>query len=141
MRIRPRLGTSTLDLLVSFTLLLTVVTVATPLIVRHARLLRSQRDYRLALDELSNQMDRLTVLAADELPQAVKQLSPSPFVAERLAGAQISAELLPAESGTRITLKFSWNETDRARAPVTIAGWVFAPGTQPGNNSTEAPVQ
>jgi hypothetical protein len=138
---RCRRGTGSLDLLVSFTLLVTAISVATPLVVRHGRLLRSQRDYRLALDELSNQIDRLTALPLDELTQAVKQLSPSPFVTERLAGARLSGELQPAESGTRITLALSWNETERVRAPVTLAAWVFAPPPQPGKDSAEASPQ
>jgi hypothetical protein len=138
---RFRRGTGTLDLLVSFTLLVTVISVATPLVVRHGRLLRSQRDYRLALDELSNQMDRLTALPLDELPQAVKQLSPSQFVSERLPGTRLSGELQPDESGARITLSLSWNETERFRAPVALAGWVFASQPHSGKVSAETSPQ
>ena len=91
---------ATLDLLVAFTLLVTVISVATPLVVRHGRLLKSHRNYRLALDELSNQLDRLTALPLDELPGAIEQLTPSPFLTERLPGARLSGELQPVESGT-----------------------------------------
>jgi hypothetical protein len=132
-----RRGTGSLDLLVSFTLLVTVISVSTPLIVRHGRLLKSQRDYRLALDELSNQMDRLTTLPADDLPQAVKQLSPSTFVTDRLHGAKLGGELQPAESGMRITLTLSWKETERVRAPVVLAAWVFPSKVQPDKKPVE----
>ena len=132
-----RRGTSSLDLLVSFTLLVTVISVSTPLIVRHGRLLKSQRNYRLALDELSNQMDRLTTLSSNDLAQAVKQLSPSTFVTDRLPGAKLGGELQPAESGMRLTLTLSWSETERDRAPVTIAAWIFPSEVQLGKQPAE----
>ena len=136
-----RRGTGSLDLLVSFTLLVAVIGVATPLIVRHGRLLKSHRDYRLALDELSNQLDRLTALPPDELSQSIERLEPPAFLTERLPGAKLSGELQPVESGTRVTLKLSWNETERHRAPVTLAGWVFPSAPQPGSEPTEAEPQ
>src|SRR5262245_61319414 len=89
----PRFGTSTLDLLVSFTLLITVMSVATPLVVRHGRLMKSHRNYRLALDELTNKMDHLTSLPTDELSNEVKNLIPSTFIIERLPGAVLTGEL------------------------------------------------
>lgn len=134
-----RLGVSSLDLLVSFTLLATVITVATPLIVRHGRLLKSQRDYRLALDELSNQLDRVTALPVGELPDAIKQLSPSTFLTERLPGTKLTGTLQPAEFGTRVTLVLSWNETQRYTAPVSLAAWVFP--RQPRSGSEPAEVE
>ncbi len=141
--LRPhnRRGTGSLDLLVSFTLLVTLITVVTPLAVRHGRLLRSHRDYRLALDELSNQLDRLTALPVDELSQSIEQLAPSTFLTERLRGAKLTGELQPAEFGTRVTLKLSWNETERHRAPVSLAAWVFPPARKSGGEPAEAEPQ
>ena len=135
---RARRGTGTLDLLVSFTLLITVISVATPLVFRHGRLLRSHRDYRLALDELSNQMERLTVLPLKDLPTALEQLSPSPFLVERLPSARLAGQLQPAESGQRVTLTMTWDETERVRAPVTLSAWVFGSQLDLRKESTEA---
>jgi hypothetical protein len=135
---RHRAGTGSLDLLVSFTLLITAMTVATPLIVRHGRLLKSHRDYRLALDELSNQIDRLTALSPDELAQAAKQVSPSAFIAERLPGARLDCTLEPADVGTHVALTLSWNEAGRVRAPVALAAWVFNSKPAASKESAEA---
>jgi hypothetical protein len=136
---RRRRGTGTFDLLVSFTLLATVMSVATPLVVRHGQILKSHRNYRLALDELSNQMDHLTALSVDDLREAVKGLTPSKFVAARLPGAQLTGELDAAQFGTRITLKLSWDETERRSAPVSLAAWVFTPESQAAKDSPETP--
>ena len=61
-------------MIVAFVLLSTVMSVATPLLVRHGRLLIDQRRYRLALDEVSNQLDRLTALSEEEARAALGQL-------------------------------------------------------------------
>jgi hypothetical protein len=124
-----RAGTSTLDALVAFTLLVTTLSVATPLVVRHGRLLKSQRDYRLALDELSNQMERVIATSASDLPATIQQLSPSEFLMERIPSAQISGALQPVDGGMRVVLQLTWNELAGRRAPVSLAGWVF-PATQ-----------
>jgi len=115
------------------TLLSSVLAFSTPLVVRHGRLLTSQRDYRLALDELSNQLERLSALPAAELPAAVARLAPSEFAATRLHGAELRAELSPANMGQRLTLRLSWDEPQRRAAPVTLAAWIIPDG-QPSSN-------
>jgi hypothetical protein len=128
-------------MLVGFTILIAVIGVASPLVVRHGRLLKSHRNYRLALDELSNQLDRLSSLPMEQLPDEIEQLSPSTFLTDRLPGVQLSGELQPVESGMRITLKLSWNETQREGAPVTLAAWVFPAASEAGSKPVEAKPQ
>ncbi|MGE3641026.1 MAG: hypothetical protein AB7G28_20890 [Pirellulales bacterium] len=123
---RTRRGGGMLDMFVSFTLLIAAMAVATPLVVRHGRLLESQRHYRIALDELTDQLDRLTALPGDELPQAIERLAPSDFARERLAGAEIKGEVTPADGGQRITLRLVWSEPGRHDAPLTLSGWNFS---------------
>jgi hypothetical protein len=131
---RPlRRGIGLMDLFVTFTLLVTLISVVTPLVVRHGQLLKSQRDYRLALDELSNQMEQLALLPAEQLPGALKQLTPSAFVAERLPGVELAGKLDPAEFGGRVSLELSWNKPGRRQAPVVLAAWVPIPAQQPAS--------
>jgi hypothetical protein len=118
-------GTTALEIVISFTLLSSVLAFATPLVVRHGRLLAAQRQYRLALDELSNQFERLSALSADDLPAAIEQLTPSPFTASRLAGAELHGQLDPADVGQRLTLWLHWDEPERRAAPVALAGWII----------------
>ena len=133
-RLRLRRATSSIEVLVAFTMLTTVLSVSVPLLIRNDRLLAAHRDYRVALDELSNQLDRLTALPSAELPQAMERLAPSAFVATRLPGAELNGQLEPGDLGTHLTLKLSWDEPQRRHAPVALAAWVFAPpptGGQP----------
>jgi hypothetical protein len=86
-------------------------------------MLVAQRHYRQALDELSNQMERVTALPADEVPQALKQLSLSEFTALRLADPKLTSELKPADIGQRVTLQLTWNESHGES--VSMTGWVI----------------
>lgn len=120
-----RAGASNLEVLVAFSLLSTVLAVATPLVIRHNRLLTAHRDYQLALDEVSNQLERLSALPPGELPEAIEKLTPSEFAAGHLPGAQLTGELAAADPGQRLTLRLTWDEPQRKVAPVTLAAWIF----------------
>ena len=126
---RTHRGISSLEILVAFSLLTTVMAVAMPLVVRHGRLLSAQREYRIALDELENQLDRLTALPESELPAAIEQLSPSEFVAARLQEATLTGEITSEEIGSRITLRIIWDEKHRREAPVALSAWTFSTTT------------
>src|SRR5882672_4071612 len=90
-----RCGSTSYEVLVAFTLLTTLLSLSLSSMVRHGRLLTSEQNYRLALDELSNQLDRLTALPGNELPLAVKELKLTPFTAERLSDAKLVGEIAP----------------------------------------------
>jgi len=122
---RHRRAASLLEILVSFTLLATVLSVATPLVLRHNRLLTAHREYQMALDELSNQLERLTALPAAELPAALEKLAPSDLTATHLQGAKLTGELTPADQGQRLTLHLVWDEPQRRSAPVSLAAWIY----------------
>lgn len=124
-----------LDLFVAFTLLTTAMSISTPLVVRHAQLLKSQRNYRLALDELSNQLERLTVLAPADLPTAIQRLAPSEFIAQRLPNVILSGNLAESEGGMRIVLDVTWDEMGHRKKPVTLAAWVFERSQAPGETT------
>lgn len=124
-RLRFCRGLSTLDLLVALTLLVTAMSVVTPLLVRYGRVMSSHRHYRLALDELSNQLERLRALPVRDVPSAIERLTLSSFIKERLPGAELKGQLRPETGGSRVKLSLSWNEGERYSAPVSLAAWVF----------------
>jgi hypothetical protein len=119
-----RRGTTTIELLVSFTLLTTVLGAALPLVVRHGRILNSARQYRMALDELSNQAERIASLSHDDAMQAIEEVMPSPFAAEHLPGVELTADLASSEGAERVTLSLSWDEPGRRAAPVSLVAWL-----------------
>ena len=120
----PRTGTTAFEVIVSFSLLSSVLAFATPLVVRHTRLLASQRHYRLALDELSNQLERLSALQAEERSVALEKTVPSDFAAEHLPGAELRGELAESDFGQRVTLRLTWDEPQRSGAPLSLTAWM-----------------
>jgi len=118
-----RSATTVLEVIVSITMLMAALTLSLPLILHNERLLIEQRNYRLALDELSNQLDRLTPTSREELSLALEQLTVSPFVAERLPGAALTAELNPIDAGQRLILSLTWQDPNEHK--VALAAWLF----------------
>jgi hypothetical protein len=118
-----RRGTSALEVLVALTLLTSTLSLSLPLVVRHGRLLVDQRDYRLALDELSNQMDRLTALPENEVQTAREGLAVSEFAAARLSQAKLSREFEPVDIGGRLTLRLTWGGQEQH--DVSMAAWII----------------
>ncbi|MBM4001053.1 MAG: hypothetical protein FJ297_16215 [Planctomycetes bacterium] len=121
---RLRSGTSSLEAIVACSLLCGVLGAAAPLMVRQGRLLAEYRDHQRALEELSNQIERLMAMPAADLPRAVEQLAPSPFAAAELPDAVLRGRLEPAEQGSRLTLELTWNAAGRADRPVRLAAWI-----------------
>jgi hypothetical protein len=122
-----------LEVIVALTLLMSVLSVSLPLVFRHGHLLVAQRHYRQAMDEVSNQLDRLTSLKAADLGEALKHLSPSSFVAARLSNVKLHSEAKAEDGGQRVTLRLSWN--DPREEQVTMTGWVFPLKDNPGRRS------
>ena len=123
---RSRRGASSLEILVAFTLLGTVMGSAMPL-------LSAQRQYRIALDEVTNHLERLAALPQPALQTAVERLSPSEFITERLHEVELTGELAPEAEGTRITLRIAWTDSQRREAPITLSAWVFPREAPEGN--------
>lgn len=135
--IRRRPASTLIELLVAFTLLTALLGAALPLIVRHQQLLASARTYRLALDELSNQLETLSALDAEQLPGALETLAPSSFAAERLRGAELGAVLDAAGEQPRLTLSLTWDEPGRRDKPLTLVAWLDPPAQPPAKQSQE----
>jgi hypothetical protein len=126
-------------MLVALTLLSSFLAVSVPLVVRHGRLLVTARHYRLAIEELSNQLDRLTALPESQLQSELERLAPSPFTASRLPGAELSGELEPADVGTRIMLRIVWDAPQRRAASLSMAAWVLPTPEQASRQPTGGP--
>jgi len=133
-----RPGTSTLEVIVAFTLLSGVLAALAPLVVKHRRLLTAQRDYRLALDEISNHLERLTALPDGELSAALQQLKPSAFAATKLPGAELRGEVESIDFGQRLRLELMWDEPLRRGAPVSLAAWIVPDGASRAGTSARS---
>jgi len=111
------------DLVVGATLLVGVMSFVAPLAVRSGRLWQDSRHYRLALDELSNQLERLTSLDESERNAALADLSVSPRVRDRLPNPVLEGHSIHDRDGARLVLQLQWDRVGPAK-PVTLVAWI-----------------
>jgi hypothetical protein len=121
-----RRGSTLVELLVAFLLIMTTLGVSAPLVVRHERLLVDADHYRIALDELTNQLERLRAMPASLIGAALEQLKPSELTAQRLAGAKLAGNVESGDSGRRVKLQLSWDEPERRAFPAELVAWLPA---------------
>jgi hypothetical protein len=122
---KSRLGLTALEIFVALTLLSVGLSISASLLVRHQRLLAADRHYRLAMDELCNQLEQLTALSSTELSAAIGEVKPSRFAVRHLPGVELHGELHPDDMGQRVTLSITWDERPSSAAPLALSAWHF----------------
>ena len=129
-----RSGTTMIELVVSAMLLVTVMTFVTTLAFRVGLIWKDTGHHRLAMNELSNQLEVLTSLNPDQIPDALKEVQPSPMVIGTLDQPELSGDWLDDELGRRIVLRLNWQRRNPGK-PVTLVGWVSNPGAPNSDKS------
>ena len=100
-----------------------MVSVLVPTLVRCGRLRQSLGHERLALDELSNQLELLSRMTPDELSAAVLRLEPSQVVRDSLPNVQLKAVLAEADGTLQVTLQITWDAVGRRDHPLELTAW------------------
>ncbi len=129
-----RRATTMLEVIVSLSLLMSAMSLSLPLIFQQGRLLVEQRNYRLALDELSNDLDRLSATSVNDLAGALRQLTVSTFTAKRLHHAKFTSDLKAADIGQRLTLTITWKNYHEQS--VALTAWII-PRPVPSANTAQ----
>lgn len=131
---RPRRGTSLIELLVAATLLLSGITVVTQLTVAAGRMWQQTRHERLAMEELSNQLEYLIALEPDQRATALQALAPSPLAVEVLPEVNLTADAIADQDGSRLELSLVWGGRPK---PITLVGWIGPAESTETTDSTE----
>ncbi len=120
-----RRGSMLTEMIVAAGLLGTAMGLVMTCAVASQRLQRLQREHTLAVDELSNQLERFIALPASELDNGLQQLAPSEWIAQRLPEPKLTAERHRDELGDRIELQLQWQRVGNP-PPVVAVGWLDA---------------
>ena len=119
---KRRRGLTVTEVVVAATLVVSLIGLFAPMSVRIGRVWQSTRQYRLAFNELANQMERLTSLSPTDCQAALPSLTPSTRVSESLPGSQLFGEVIHDEDGTRLKLSLNWERGAKSE-PVSLVGW------------------
>ena len=119
-----RRGLLITELIVAAGLLVAILSVVMPLAVRSGRLWQDSRHYRLATDELTNQLEVLTSFDESELSTAISNLNISAPLQDTLPNPELSAKVVADENGTRVVLRLTWDRIGNKSTPVILVGWV-----------------
>ena len=131
-----RNGITTIELMISAVSLLTIMSVVSTLGVRINGVWKDIGHRRIAVCELSNQLDHLTRLSVDELEKELSSLEPSEHCARLLRNAKLQGTTESDALGTRILLSLNWDRR-HAGTPVQLAAWIPSDPKGEGESSDD----
>lgn len=111
------------ELIVAATLLIGSMVVVSKLAIASGRTWQLTRYHQLALDDLTNQIERLTSLSDNERQQAMETLQPSERVRQVLTNATLTSEVLSDSLGQRLVLTLTCEESDII-PPLQLVSWL-----------------
>ncbi len=123
---KDRRGVSLIELLVAAVVLVAVMSLVTSLCFRISLVWQEIGHRRVAVAELSNQLERLTRMDPEDVPLALASLKPSALVEQTLLAPQLSGEMVESEIGHQIELQLNWRRRYPGK-PVELVGWIAGP--------------
>ena len=135
----PRHGTTIIEVIVACSLLGSLMLFIVPSAIRNGHMQQVIRHDRIAMDEVTNQLDRLALLPLNQIKQEVARLTPSEFAVAGLPNPSLSGTLQESEEGYRLALEISWNSPGRSVAPLTMATWIYPTSTTESLREDPAP--
>ena len=118
-----RRGFATMEVLVSVVIICATATVVTSLLFKCGMVWRDVSQYRVAVHELSAQLEELTLMEADSVAERIEQLKPSAICSQRLPNAQLTGALVEDNLGVRIELSINWKRAVESK-PMVLCGWL-----------------
>ncbi|MEO8270122.1 MAG: hypothetical protein ABI557_10390 [Aureliella sp.] len=120
-----RRGSMLTELIVAGGLLATAMGLVATCGVAGQRLQSLRREHALAVDELSNQLERLVALPPSEVESIMQQLEPSALAVERLPESKLTAQRHNDELGDRIEIQLQWKRVGNP-PPLVAVAWLDA---------------
>lgn len=118
-------GFTLFETLVAMSILTTMLSIMVPAMMRARRLHSYLWHERAALHELSNHLERLSLLDGDELKAAVKSIQSSPEIRATLKHPDLSAELKADQYGQQLVVSLAWDDPGRRQKPLSLSLWLF----------------
>ena len=135
-RTHSRRGLTITEVVVAATLVVSMIGLVAPLTVRIGRVWQSTRQYRLAFNELANQMEFLSSLEVAHCEDSLTRLKPSAYVVQFLPGAKLEGEMIRDQDGTRLVLSLNWDRGSQS-IPISLVGWLTTDSVELADSAAE----
>ncbi|TWT82745.1 hypothetical protein CA13_42080 [Planctomycetes bacterium CA13] len=112
-----------IEVVIAAGLLITVMSFVTTLMYRVDLVWKDVAHQRAAMNELSNQLDRLSLMPAEQIQSELQKFEPSAEAKLSLFNPKVSGELTQDELGSRLTLRLSWSQLHPSK-PIEMATWI-----------------
>ncbi len=118
-----------IELVVAAGLLLVAMSFVVQMTYRVDHLWTDAAEHRVAMHELSNQVERLSLLSVDEVSRQLESLEIAANVTTILRDAAVSGELVEDDFGKRLVLRLNWSRR-HAGEPLQMVGWMMNSGDE-----------
>lgn len=122
---RSRRGLSYAEVLVAATVLTTIMSLVTVSSFRISRVWKDVRQQQSALNELTSQLDRLTMLPAEQVADLLDSVEASDECKELLSQPKLSGRMKEQSPfGHRLTVSITWqNHAGERGNPLQLSAW------------------
>lgn len=118
-----RAGAMMSEVLVAASLVACLAAIVAPLAFRVQRVHLDAVRYRIAVDEMRNQADRLTILSDEARQSAVGAAELSEFAKSKLPDAELTIKSSEDSDGARLLLTLHWDRGGEA-VPPSLVVWI-----------------
>ena len=112
-----------IELVVSAMLLVTVMTFMTTLCFRVNLVWKDIGHHRVAVGELSNQLEELQRMTPEDVEDELTNLQPSELCQLTLRDPKLTGRLVKDELGNRIDLEINWTRQNPGQ-PIVLSAWL-----------------
>jgi hypothetical protein len=136
-----RNGYTMLEVVCAAGILLVIITFSMKMTLRIDGIWSDVGQHRVALHELSNQLEELTLLPSKEVASRLQSLTISMESATVLPKAKLTGELIEDDFGSRVVLRLNWLRRHPG-VPVNMTAWLLETAAGPRSltqTTTEAP--
>ncbi len=116
-----RSGFTLTEVVVAASLLAAVMGIVAPLTVRCGRMWQDTQHQQMAMDEMVNQLERLTALRPAERQRAIAELTTSPHLGAVMPGSELSIKTMSEQDGERLVLSLTCRAKEK---PLQLVAWI-----------------
>ena len=118
-----RSGITLLEVVVATVVLVAIMSLITTLCFRTSLVWRDIAHHRVAMAELSNQLERLTAMDHVQVRDELNSLEPSEPLMRTLNEPRLTGEMVPSKIGYQIHLRLNWKRRLPGKS-VELTGWI-----------------